>query len=134
MSRNEIEMTGVCLNGETKITRDGMVKFSVTEKVGNETVLKKRTNRMGRMDYYMDGDLVFTPTQLLRQMQTAPMREKIHDAGRLRIEMTSRSFLVHVKLPIEMENVDLEDALDDEIDNAMEIIMKKKEEMECSIL
>lgn len=127
-------MTGVCLNGETKITRDGMVKFSVTEKVENETVLKKRTNRMGRMDYYTDGDLIFTPTQLLRQMQTAPMREKIHDAGRLRIEMTSRSFLVHVKLPIEMEDVDLEDALDDEIDNAMEIIMKKKEEMGCSIL
>lgn len=64
----------------------------------------------------------------------APMREKIHDNGTLRVEMTSRSFIVHVKVPLTMEDVEIEDALDDEMDNAVEVIMKKREELKCSIL
>lgn len=128
-----MEAASVCLSGETTITRDGMVKFMPNEK-SDGRVIKSKTQRMGRMVFMTDGALMYTPAQMLKQMALAPTREKIHDNGNLRVEMTSRSFLVHVKMPINMEDGDIEDLLDDEIDNATEIIMKKKEEMGCSIL
>lgn len=106
----------------------------VEKALDNSAGLPKKAQRMGRMEYLTYGGLMFTPSQMLKQMQMAPMREKIHDNGTLRIEMTSRSFLVHVKVPITMESLDIEDALDNEMDNAMEIIMKKREELKCSIL
>ena len=134
MKKVIMEAKSVCLGGESTITREGIIHFNATEKVENKAIVGRKTERMGRMEYFRDGGYQFTPSQLLKLMQLAPSREKIHDNGKLRIEMTSRSFLVHVKLPISMESLDLEDALDDEIDNAMEIITKKKEDLECSIL
>lgn len=122
------------LCGKTTITRDGMVDFMSTEDSANLPVVPRKVRRTGRMEYRTDGGLHFTPSCLLRKVEKALLIEKIHEAGALRIEMTSRSFIVHVKLPIAMEIGDVEDSLDDELDNALEVIMKKKDELGCSIL
>ena len=111
-----------------------MVDFESTEDSAKLPVVPRKVRRTGRMEYCTDGGLHFIPACLLRKVEKALMIEKIHDAGALRIEMTSRSFIVHVKLPIAMEIADMEESLDDELDNALEVIMKKKDELGCSIL
>ena len=134
MDKIKIETDGISLCGTTTINKEGIVKFKADEAQAEKPNLPKKVQRMGRMEYLIDGGLTFTPSQMLKQMQMAPMREKIHDNGTLRVEMTSRSFIVHVKVPLTMEDIEIEDALDDEMDNAIEVIMKKREELKCSIL
>lgn len=133
---NEIknETDSISLSGTATINKEGVVKFKADEAQADQPNLPKKTQRMGRMEYLIDGALKFTPAQMLKHMQMAPMREKIHDNGTLRVEMTSRSFLVHVKVPLTMADLEIEDALDDEMDSAVEVIMKKREELKCSIL
>lgn len=133
---NEIknETDSISLSGTATINKEGVVIFKADEAQADQPNLPKKTQRMGRMEYLIDGALTFTPAQMLKHMQMAPMREKIHDNGTLRVEMTSRSFLVHVKVPLTMADLEIEDALDDEMDSAVEVIMKKREELKCSIL
>ena len=62
-------------------------------------------------------------------------RRASRDGGRcaraLRIETTNRSLLIHIKLPITMGYIEMEDALDDMLDDAMErIITQKKHQKE----
>src|SRR5574344_35991 len=124
------EAASVSLSGNATLTKEGVVKFCTAESKHDVKVIRRNVKRNGRMKYHTDGGMLFTPNQLLRPMPTAPQREKIHDNGTLRIEITSKSFIVNVKIPISMENLDM----DDEMSNAVEILMNKKEEMACSIL
>ena len=128
------EAASVSLSGNTTLTKDGVVSFCAAESKHDVKVIRRNVKRNGRMEYHTDGGMLFTPNQLLRPMPVAPQREKIHDNGILRIEMTSKSFIVNVKIPISMENLEMEDELDDKMSDAIEILMNKKEEMACSIL
>lgn len=62
-----------------------------------------------------------------KRKKTASAREQTYINDALRIERTSRSLIVHVKMPLTMGRREMEEVLDDEADNAMEIIMKEKE-------
>ena len=128
------EAASVSLGGNAILTKDGVVKFCADKSTNDAKVIRRNVKRNGRMEYHTDGGMLFTPNQLLRPMSVAPQREKIHDNGILRIEMTSKSFIVNVKVPMSMENLEMEDELDDKMSDAIEILMNKKEEMACSIL
>jgi hypothetical protein len=105
------------------------------ESTHDAKVIRRNVKRNGRMEYHTDGGMLFTPNQLLRPMPTwRHSVRKYTTTAHCRIEMTSKSFIVNVKIPISMENLDMEDELDDEMSNAVEILMNKKEEMACSIL
>jgi hypothetical protein len=133
MNKIIMEKSAVALDGKATITRDGEVAFTASD-FCEMPVLPRRTHRVGRMDYLRNGYLMFVPASQLHRRARAVMREKIHETPALRVEMTTKSFIVHVKLPAGLEVVEMEEQLDDELDNALEVIQRKKEEMGCSIL
>ena len=131
----KLKATEVSLSGTATITHEGTVSFHQLDDTENQAqVLAKPMSRNGRMHYHVNGDLQFTPYLSLSRTPAAPQVETIHQDGPLRIEQTSRHFIVHVKVPITHDFLNAELLLDEEITHALEVIMKKKNELTCGIL
>ena len=130
----KLRATQVSLSGEITVTNEGVVTFENWANHEGEKVFAKGMSRKGNMNYRENGDLLFVPMQSLSRMPMAPQVETIFQNGGLRIEMSTRNFIVHVKLGIELEQLAAEDLLDEALENALKEIMKKKEEEACSML